>query len=30
MKALFEFGRQKTLKGETGTNFCDLLEMERN
>jgi predicted patatin/cPLA2 family phospholipase len=30
MKALFEFGQQQTLKGETWTNFFDLLEMERN
>jgi predicted acylesterase/phospholipase RssA len=30
MKALFEYAQQRTLKGETWTNFFDLLEMERN
>lgn len=30
MKALFEFGQQQTLKGETWTNFFELLENEQN
>lgn len=30
MKALFEFSQQLTLKGETWTNFFELLEMEKN